>query len=125
MRWFKRKRRKVWTTKDGEQIPIYKLKDSHLIHIVQMLERYANNRKYQEIDAVEHLACSVQGEMASFYLDQEFDLLTDSFAEDTEDWFGDSHPLANDLLAEAIERGLDWEREAGSSPEDDFKQPLK
>lgn len=37
----------VWTTKEGEKIPINKMTDAHLINAIKILEK--------EVDIIEHL----------------------------------------------------------------------
>lgn len=42
--------KKIWTTKDGKEIPYSKLEDSHLLNILKLIERRAEELDGEVID---------------------------------------------------------------------------
>ena len=86
---------KKWTKKDGTKIRIKDMDDKHLVNTIRMLLR--NNDNYIA-DAMMGL-CSLQGEMACYYAEQEMDRMLE------EDCI---HPLYDDLVEEAERRKLEY-----------------
>lgn len=86
---------KMWTQKNGQKIRIKDMDDKHLINTIRMLER---NSQYYLNEAILGL-CSLQGEMAIYYAEQEIDRL-----------IGEPclHPLYEDLVEEAMKRDLEF-----------------
>lgn len=89
----------VWKTKDGQQIRIKDLQDSHLQNILKMLLRQAQHLRT-------HLPFPVfQGEMAQYYAEREYDRIMEASDEELceqecEQWEA--------LMAEAGRRNLVW-----------------
>lgn len=83
--------KKCWTCKDGRKIKIKDMSDSHLKNTIAMLER-AHSSLIENAWA----ACSIlQGEMASYYAEQEIDGLEE---------VNSTHPLYDDLVEEQNKR---------------------
>jgi hypothetical protein len=90
---------KIWTTAEGEAIPINCLENGHLLNILRYLERRA------KAEFVDLPFPSSNGEMAQYYLEQAWE---HAMAE------GPGYclpPIYDDLAAEAARRGLSWESE--------------
>lgn len=101
------KRGKVWTTRDGEQIPIRKLTDSHLLNIVCLLMRKTASYRRHLIDEGYHVLASMQGDMAQYCLENELNAMEqDELEGNVEDLLISIHPLGKDLLKEVERRGL-------------------
>lgn len=65
----------TWTMRDGTTIKIEDMTDSHLLNSMKMLERSVKDmREDTEMQACGFLS-SLQGEMASYYAEQEVDAL--------------------------------------------------
>jgi ketosteroid isomerase-like protein len=74
---------KMWTMRDGKQIAIRDMTDSHIKNAMRMLERSAKERLEEECFATMGFASMVQGDMASMMIDMELDAL---FALSEEDY---------------------------------------
>lgn len=68
-----RKQTRVWTTKDGKKLRICEMTDSHLLNAINLLERVAKNARDGELQAAYGIAPMLQGEMASYYIEQDID----------------------------------------------------
>ena len=65
----------TWTMRDGTTIKIEDMTDSHLLNSMKMLERNVKDmREDTEVQACGFLS-SLQGEMASYYAEQDVDAL--------------------------------------------------
>lgn len=84
----------VWTTREGDKIPIADLEDSHLLNIIGFLRRTAP--PVWEVMG----GYMPQGEMAQMAYWQEWDQLEDEPAS--------LHPQWIQLTQEAEDRGLDF-----------------
>lgn len=93
-----RKVTKRWTCKDGRKIRICDMTDAHLQNTIAMLERNAPRIRESTIAAAYSLASMLQGEMASYYADQDIDRLEETPEEDF------LHPLYDDLISERDRR---------------------
>lgn len=86
----------VWTTKDGKQIKVSDMSDSHLRNTIAMLERATNIKIHNAI-----YACSVginsplTGDMAVHAIEQEVDALIDHPPDPSE-----FYPIYNDMVEE-------------------------
>ena len=87
---------KIWTTAKGEKIHIKDMSNAHLVHTIRFLER---KKRDNELDAFE-AAASMNGEMASYYLEGEAHSLLDKSV-------GDVWPIYDDMVNEAESRGLE------------------
>jgi len=92
-----------WTTKDGRKIPINKMSDQHLCNALRMLKRASEFNREQEINACGSAMCFLQGEMATYYAEQEFDRLCE------ESWNEFVPPIFEKMEELARKRGLEWE----------------
>lgn len=65
----------TWTMRDGTTIKIEDMTDSHLLNSMKLLERSVKDmREGTEVQACGFLS-SLQGEMASYYAEQDVDAL--------------------------------------------------
>ena len=90
-----RKNTKKWTQRDGTKIRICDMKDSHLINSIRMLDRMAE----ENLSVAYAGASMLQGEMASYYAEQEIHSLETDGAEAI-------YPIYGDLMEEAYNRKL-------------------
>lgn len=94
----------VWTTREGEEIPIKKLGDTHLINILRMLWR--NRRRLAYAQTLEAFSFGPpQGEMAQMAYEDALEECFDSEA-DPDDFFYRTYAT---LVEEAEKRDLQWE----------------
>ena len=65
--------RRIWTTREGDLIPIEKLDDDHLLNCIKMLRR----KGCIELSTWEFYFCTAgpSGEMASMLFEQELDYI--------------------------------------------------
>lgn len=93
---------KIWTTKDGREIPIKDMEDSHLLSTIKMLDRAHLARIWECCRAQSFF----QGDMAIFSMEQEESRMAN---------LGPSYnwPIYADLVEEAEDRGLMEPREMG------------
>ena len=89
-----RKVTKKWTTKNGTKIRICDMGDSHLINSIKMLKRYA------QCIQIEYPWPNFRGEMAQYYAEQEYDIITTSPPEKL-------IPILEDLMRDAERRNID------------------
>lgn len=87
--------RKFWTTRTGDKLRIKDLTSSHLQNILLFLER----AKFDQDSHMAYSAALAQGEMASYYADQE----AENAAKET---VGERFPIYADLCKEAKRRKL-------------------
>lgn len=84
-----------WRMRDGTTIAIKDMTDSHLMNTIRMLWR-AWDASVLECGAAISM---LQGEMATFYAEREFDQML-------EETPADKWPIYDDLYDEALARGL-------------------
>lgn len=98
-------RQLIWTTRDGEKIPIRQLGDVHLVHIVKLMVR--NFRQFHDSN-MDHLQMLDQmvsvHTMSSELLERDIQTLFDSTP-------GDYIPLFDALVNELRRRKLITDRE--------------
>lgn len=92
-----------WKTKSGQVLKIKDMTDSHLLNTIRFLERAGEKQMQQEIAAAWSCLSSLQGEMATFYCEQDIDRLEETTLED---WLNMTNPKYNRLVAEAEKRKL-------------------
>lgn len=95
-----RKCTKNWTCKDGRKVRICDMTDSHLANTIAFLERVASQQRQQTINAAYSCAATLQGEMASYYAEQDIDRMEQS---SDDEWL---HPLYDDLVGERTRREI-------------------
>lgn len=83
-----RKQTKIWITKDKKKIRICDMSDSHLENTLKFLKRVAEAKRENAIFAAYSVSSMVQGDMASYYADQDIDSL-----EYNTDWTDFIHPI--------------------------------
>ena len=80
---FGNKRIKTWKTRDGRGAPINELEDCHLLNIVRMLQRYAENQRASVSRFYLHIVPPFDPDsMAAYYFDRDMDAAFQSDAED-------------------------------------------
>ena len=72
----------IWTTRDGEEIPVRELSDSHLTNIVKLLARGAENFKFKLCQEAETFEMFLQGEIASLEASRATDRVHETPAEE-------------------------------------------
>lgn len=87
---------KIWTTKDGKKIRVCDLADSHLINILNML-----NRKYNFTLRYIDPPC-LNGEMAQMYAEHEWLVMIENEPSHL-------YPIYDALIEEASDRELNYE----------------
>lgn len=90
----------TWRTKDGEEILISKLTDTHLTNIIRRLERWAENCRVAVPFPM------LNGEMAQYHAEQAFDALHEMDAEELVEYFSPCPARIERLYAEARKRDL-------------------
>ncbi len=95
---------KCWTQRDGTKIRIKDMGDQHLLNTIAMLERNAQNRRDQELNAAYSVSATLSGEMASFCCDQDIDSM-----EQDADGEMFLHPLYDEMVEEAARRKIGTE----------------
>lgn len=99
----RRSRGKWWTQKDGTQRRIKDLDDIHLCNIIRGIIK----RSEREMELAVANPPALNGEMAQMFAEMEYEAL---FEMDAVEYASGSHPLFDDLIAEAERRGLNyWE----------------
>ena len=93
----------VWKTKDGRKVPINKMDDQHLCNTLRMLKRCAMGKQSYTINMAGQMMCSLNGEMASYYAEQDFDRACES------DWTEFTPDIFERMEELAAKRGLEWE----------------
>lgn len=91
----------VWTTKDGTEIPIREMTDSHLYNTIKFLQRTAEKK----VQAFALAPNPFTAEMASDSFDRAQDAVLDNPEEAVEDALNEV-PQYDNLLKEATRRGL-------------------
>ncbi len=99
-------RYRVWTTGQGEKIPINKMTDKHLINTIIYLETKARAR--MEVNLFACYGCAFQGEMAQFEQDNAIERIETML--DKEDWelmmSPDIYKIYWDMVLIANKKGL-------------------
>lgn len=92
-----------WRTRDGREISVREMTDSHLTNTVNMLERNAPRAQFAEgLDAI--AASSVlQGDMAQFYAEQDIARQAELTPEE---WLCERAPVYVAMRREMAQRGL-------------------
>ena len=93
----------LWTTKDGQEIPINQLTDQHLRNICRMLLR--NGQASMDSLALHllEMAATMQGDMAIYALESQAHALSSGKVN-----IEDIDPIAAIMYGEAERRKLDW-----------------
>jgi hypothetical protein len=99
-----KKQTKIWITKDKKKIRICDMEDSHLENTLKMLKRNAILRRESEIVSAYAVASTFQGDMATYYADQEIE-----YMEFSTDWTDFVFPIFLNLCKDYERRtGKDW-----------------
>jgi len=98
-----RKVTKKWTCKDGRKIRICDMTDSHLANTIAMLERAAPAARQQALNVMYFASSCLQGEMASYYAEQDIDRLEQSTVEE---FLSGLFPVYADLVIERDRREI-------------------
>lgn len=98
-----RRQTAVWTCKDGRKVRMCDMEDRHLLNTIAMLERTAYKHLSECISAAYSVAAGLQGEMASYYADQDIERMERT---SPEEYLEQEMPIYNKLLAEKERRGL-------------------
>lgn len=97
----KQSRMKVWTQRDGTEIRIKDMCDTHLCAVIRRVIRLTQ----EKITEALHNPPAFQGEMAQFHAEAEWEALMSA---DIDEYAAAFHPLFDDLAAEAERRGLNY-----------------
>lgn len=92
-----------WTTRDDGTFRISEMGDNHLVNSLHMLFRKATWKHDEEVQAGLSCLSTVTGEMASYYMERDFNMLLD---QNPLDWFFRSNLQAATMLKEAVNRKL-------------------
>jgi predicted component of type VI protein secretion system len=93
----------IWTCRDGRKVRVCDMSDRHLLNTIAMLERNAAQELSEGISAAYSVAASLQGEMASFYADQDINRMEQMSPGDL---LRQTVPIYEKLLADKERRGL-------------------
>ena len=96
-----RKQTKKWTTRSGMKIRICDMTDQHLVNAIRCLRREAEKIRMRHVDEAAAAVDMVNGEMASYHAEQEFD---EACMADAESYLPE---IYWDLLMDAERRGLE------------------
>ena len=94
-----RKQTKVWTTKDGRDVRLCDMTDSHIVNLAWFLRRTAQERLREEVRFMMNVP-EPTGDIASMTFNQEFDTLMEASWEDY------VHPIFDKVLLEMCRRGF-------------------
>lgn len=94
----------MWTTKDGQKIPVPEIPDTHLVNICKMLNRNADTIMQHVLYSAYALEASLQGEMALDGIGREIAAMENGNLE-----FRDVYPIAEAVFFEAEKRGLEYD----------------
>lgn len=94
---------KIWTTKDGREIPIKEMTDGHLLNAIAYLRRKAGIVKAREL-AVYLCGPEPRGDGAMDAFDAEFQ---DAEEKSAEDHLAGAIPAYSEMITEAERRGLE------------------
>ena len=96
---------KIWKTKEGNDILINDMTDSHLLNSIKFLERYEQHVRWNLVKQIDFLLGGTTGEIAQDMMNDHIDdLIMDH--EDSPDLFEEYCPAYYDLVEEAKSRGL-------------------
>lgn len=95
-----------WITSRGEKIAIEDMEDSHLVNTIKWLFRHAEDlQRAEELECMQALTF-LQGDMAQFYVEQDFNMISSMPAGE---WLIHK-PIMRSLHEEAEYRNLDIAR---------------
>ncbi len=94
---------RLWTCKDGRKIRIKDMTNSHLLNTIKMLERVGAKQLSLSISSAYSFAADLQGEMASYFAEQDIDRME---ATSIEKFVNDEYPIYEHLVLEAQKRGI-------------------
>jgi hypothetical protein len=89
-------RGKVWRTRDGRRIPVADMTDDHLANVMQFLRR--SHRRY--VDTV--TLYGIPDDVGEYAAEAAASEMADALMSNVEDVY----PIYDDLVTEAIRRGL-------------------
>jgi hypothetical protein len=72
----------IWKTKDGIKIPINLMDDNHLQNCLNLMRRRAEVEQAETIGNIGSVMGMLQGEMATYYAEQDFDRACESTWDD-------------------------------------------
>ncbi len=98
-----RKQTAVWTCRDGRKVRVCDMDDRHLLNTIAMMERNAAKELAECISAAYSMAAGLQGEMASYYADQDIDRMERT---SPEEYLEREMPIYEKLMAEKERRNL-------------------
>lgn len=96
-----RKQTAIWTTKDGQRIRICDMTDEHLLNAIRFFRRKGAAYKEASVAVGYRVLSSLQGEMATFFCEQDIARLEET---SLEDFIISQIPQFEKLLAEAERR---------------------
>lgn len=92
-----------WVTKAGVHIRLCDMTDMHLINTIKMLRRVGDAVLLANVLSAYQCASSLQGEMASYFAEQDIDRLESMT---TEEFLEKEYPIYEKMLIEASRRKL-------------------
>lgn len=97
----------IWITKTGARVKIREMSDQHLANTINFLRRNAHAAQFAAIDSGYACLCSLNGEMAQYYCEQDINRIESM---STEDFLEESIEQWPYLLAEAERRQKLYEK---------------
>jgi hypothetical protein len=95
-------KKKVWKTREGKEIEIKNMTDSHLMNTIKFLRRNANANMAKEIASAYSAASLMQGEMAIDAIERDIRIMEET----SPDEYLQEFPIYNALIKEAEKRNL-------------------
>lgn len=96
-----RKQTALWTCKNGQKVRVCDMEDRHLLNTIAFIERTASRLRPQTISAAYSVLSALQGDMATFYCEQDIAAMEEM---SPEEFIG--MPILGKLMLEKERRGL-------------------
>lgn len=94
----------IWTTREGQQLYVTEMTDTHLLNAINYLRRAAPEAHRDTVNAGYSVVGTLQGEMASYYAERDLSILEDT---DPIECLIIHMPIYSAMLIEARRRELE------------------